>query len=89
MLSYEHHKLCSSSFAEVIFAYWLDRELEHALANMLSVFVRQLYGTHYHCLFGFPQLLQSSNVIWKHFILLHHRSLATFRASDSAIDLFI
>ena len=45
--------------------------------------------SHYHCPFGFPLLLQCSNVIWKHFTLPLLRSLATFRASDSAMDLFI
>ena len=39
--------------------------------------------------FGFPHLLQRSNVIWKHFILLHRRSLATIPGLRFGLDLLL
>ena len=50
----------------------------------VNVYMRHLYGTHYHSLFGFPQLLQRSIVIWNPFVLCSLACL--FRLSMSQIQ---
>ena len=65
-----------------------SHKLAHQLANVLSLCASLLFGTQYHCTFGFLRNLHRSNETWKLSISLHLRPFETVFASDSAIYVY-